>query len=72
MAKKFNLTAAKAGKAVVTRLGNDVKIDYIGPKFLLATITSKVGIHMNTQVRCNLDGSRFSPKHEHFQDLFMK
>ena len=71
MAKKFNLKAAKAGKAVVTRLGNPVKIDYVGNDFILGTISSKAGAHMNKQVRFKLDGSRFSPRHEHFEDLFM-
>ena len=69
--KKFNLKSAMAGKAVVTRLGNPVKIDYVGTDFILATVTSKAGSHMNAQHRYKLDGSRFSPRHEHFEDLFM-
>lgn len=71
MAKKFNLQAAQAGKAVVTRLGNPVKINYVGKDFLLATVTSRAGAHMNAQHRYKLDGSRFSPNYEHFEDLFM-
>ena len=69
--KKFNLTAATKGKAVVTRLGNPVKIDYVGPSFILGTIKSKLGPHNDRQVRFKLDGSRYSSRSEHFEDLFM-
>ena len=69
--KKFNLAKALKGAAVVTRLGNDARIDYKAGDKLLVTIKSKVGPYMDRQVRVNLDGSRYSARHEHFEDLFM-
>lgn len=69
--KKFNLTKALKGAAVVTRLGNDARIDCKAGDKLLVTIKSKVGAYMDRQVRVNLDGSRYSARHEHFEDLFM-
>ena len=69
--KKFNLTKALKGAAVVTRLGNDARIDCKAGDKLLVTIKLKVGAYMDRQVRVNLDGSRYSARHEHFEDLFM-
>ena len=69
--KKFNLAKALNGAAVVTRLGNDARIDCKAGDKLLVTIKSKVGAYMDRQVRVNLDGSRYSARHEHFEDLFM-
>ena len=69
--KKFNLAKALKGAAVVTRLGNDARIDCKAGDKLLVTIKSKVGPYMDRQVRVNLDGSRYSARHEHFEDIFM-
>ena len=69
--KKFNLAKALKGAAVVTRLGNDARIDCKAGDKLLVTIKSKVGPYMDRQVRVNLDSSRYSARHEHFEDLFM-
>lgn len=69
--KKFNLVKALKGADVVTRLGNKVKVNCKAGDKLLVTIYSKVGPYMDRQVKVNLDGSRYSANHEHFEDLFM-
>ena len=67
--KKFNLAKALKGAAVVTRLGNDVIINYKAGNKLFVTIKSKVGRHMDRRICVNLDGT--SHRHEHDDDLFM-
>ena len=69
--KKFNLEKALKGAKVVTRLGNPVTVNCLTGNKVLVTISSRLGAHMNRQVKVNKDGSRYSANYEHFEDLFM-
>jgi hypothetical protein len=69
--KKFDLQKALNGAKVVTRLGNPVTVHCLAGNKVLVTICSRLGEHMNRQVKVNLDGSRYSSKSEHFEDLMI-
>ena len=67
--EEVQFSKALNGAAVVTRLGNDVIINYKAGNKLFVTIKSKVGRHMDRRICVNLDGT--SHRHEHDDDLFM-
>lgn len=71
MKKNFNLEAALKGANVQTKSGKKVKVICKTRGKILCMVYSNVGPHLNSQVKYNEDGSRWSPNHSSDEDLVM-
>ena len=71
MKKNFNLEAALKGANVQTKSGKKVKVICKTRGKILCTVYSNVGPHMDSQVKYNEDGSRWSSKSSSDEDLVM-
>lgn len=69
--KKFNLQKAMSGAEIRTRSGKRAKVICFTRGKILVQIYSNVGFYMNTQVKYNIDGSRWSSNHPDDEDLVM-
>lgn len=68
----FNLMRALNGANIKTRSGKKAKvICKVGNNKILVKVYSNISSMYDTTVKYNLDGSRWSPKHEDFEDLIM-
>ena len=71
MKKNFNLESALKGANVQTKSGKKVKVICRTRGKILCMVYSNVGFYMNSQVKYNEDGTRWSPNTPSDEDLIM-
>lgn len=69
--KNFNLESALKGANVQTKSGKKVKVICRTRGKILCMVYSNVGFYMNSQVKYNEDGTRWSSKTPSDEDLVM-
>jgi hypothetical protein len=69
--KNFNLESALKGANVQTKSGKKVKVICRTRGKILCMVYSNVGFYMNSQVKYNEDGTRWSPNTPSDEDLVM-
>jgi len=69
--KNFNLESALKGANVQTKSGKKVKVICKTRGKILCMVYSNVGFYMNSQVKYNEDGTRWSPNTPSDEDLIM-
>lgn len=67
----FNVERALKGEKVMTKSGKKVKVICITRDKILCQVYSNVAFYYDTQVKYNLDGSRWSPNQPSDEDLIM-
>jgi len=63
MKKNFNLESALKGANVQTKSGKKVKVICRTRGKILCMVYSNVGFYMNSQIKYNEDGTRWSSKY---------
>jgi len=71
MKKNFNLESALKGANVQTKSGKKVKVICRTRGKILCMVYSNVGFYMNSQIKYNEDGTRWSPNTPSDEDLIM-
>ena len=69
--KNFNLEVALKGVSVKTKSGKKVKVICKTRGKIFCMVYSNAGSHMNSYVKYNEDGSRWSPNSPSDEDLVM-
>ena len=69
--KNFNLESVLKGANVQTKSGKKVKVICRTRGKILCMVYSNVGFYMNSQVKYNEDGTRWSPNTPSDEDLIM-
>ena len=69
--KVFNVERALKGENVMTKSGKKVKVICFTRGKILCQVYSNVGFYYDTQVKYNIDGSRWSPNQPSDEDLIM-
>lgn len=70
--KNFDLNLAlNKNTKIVTRNGNRVEIICVSRDKIVANVYPANKLGGPRQTKYNLDGSRYSPSYEHFEDLFL-
>lgn len=69
--KNFNLESALKGANVQTKSGKKVKVICRTRGKILCMVYSNVGFYMNSQIKYNEDGTRWSPNTPSDEDLIM-
>ena len=67
----FNAERALKGERVMTKSGKNVKVICFTRGKILCQVYSNLGFYYDTQIKYNIDGSRWSPNHPSDEDLIM-